>query len=415
MLEPGMQAIVLDSDGQLLEFHARPTINLPLNSTTAQFEWNRLFAAAGLNPARFQEMQPELTPTAAFDAQAAWTGSSSEISRGSLRVEAAAYRGRPVFFRILGPWARPGQPAPLSLWVLSIPLFVGFAMVLPAVGGFLAWRNARSGRVDRRGAFRLAGFVFVFTWIQGLAIGPHTPTSNEFVLLVSVFRGAVFLASLYWVLYMAFEPQVRRRSPEALISWSRLLAGRIQDPMVGGHLLIGIALGVSSICLSQVFLTPPFQTAGLSAAISPLWSAGAFSALWFFNAIIGVGGGLGYMFVVNLLSTVVRRKWLALSIFILLSTLVLTPYSASPFFAIGRSVVLFGMVAFALTRFGILTAAAAVYAGVTIVDSPLTTNWSAWYAQIALFEIGTLIALALFGFVTTLAGRPIWPYKPDAG
>jgi hypothetical protein len=114
-LEPGMQAIVLDSEGQLLEFHARPTINLPLNSTAAHYEWNRLFAAAGLNPARFQEMQPELTPTAAFDAQAAWTGSSSETSRGSLRVEAAAYRGRPVFFRVLGPWARPGQPAPLSL------------------------------------------------------------------------------------------------------------------------------------------------------------------------------------------------------------------------------------------------------------------------------------------------------------
>jgi hypothetical protein len=287
-------------------------------------------------------------------------------------------------------------------------------MVLPAVGGFLAWRNARSGRVDRRGAFRLAGFVFVFTSIQGLAIAPHTPTSNEYVLLFVILRNAVFLGSLYWVLYMAFEPQVRRRSPEALISWSRLLAGRIQDPMVGGHLLIGIALGVSSICLSQAFLTPPFQAAGLSAAISPLWSAGGFAALWFYHAIIGVGGGLGYMFVLNLVSMVVRRKWLALSIFILVSTLVLTPYATSPFFAIGRSVVFFGMVAIALTRFGILTVAAAVYAAVTIVDSPLTTNWSAWYAPIALLGIGTVMALALFGFVTTLAGRPLWPYEPDA-
>jgi serine/threonine-protein kinase len=129
-LEPGMQAIVLDSEGQLLEFHARPTINLPLNSTAAQYEWNRLFAAAGLNPARFQEMQPELTPTAAFDAQAAWTGSSSETSRGSLRVEAAAYRGRPVFFRVLGPWARPGQPAPLSLTGASLDIEITSARLM---------------------------------------------------------------------------------------------------------------------------------------------------------------------------------------------------------------------------------------------------------------------------------------------
>ena len=46
------------------------------------------------------------------------------------------------------------------------------------------------------------------------------------------------------VLYMAVEPFIRRRWPESLISWTRVLSGRIRDPLVGGHLLVGAAWGI---------------------------------------------------------------------------------------------------------------------------------------------------------------------------
>jgi hypothetical protein len=39
-------------------------------------------------------------------------------------------------------------------------------------------------------------------------------------------------------MYMALEPVVRRRWPEVLVSWSRLLAGRLRDPLVGSHILM---------------------------------------------------------------------------------------------------------------------------------------------------------------------------------
>jgi serine/threonine-protein kinase len=411
-LEPGEQAVVLDSEGKLLELHVRPLVDLPRTSNPRPFEWSRLFAAAGLDPARFQQTEPELTPATPFDAQAAWSGSWSSDPQRPLRIEAAAYRGKPVFFRVLGPWMKPGEPPGLSLGTLSIPEFVASVIVFPAIAGLLAWRNARSGRGDRRGAFRLAAFILVCVLIQGIADTHHIPAPAEFVYLFASFRSAIFFAVFFWVLYMAFEPQVRRRYPEALISWSRLLGGRVRDPLIGAHVLIGIALGLCGLCISDAFLTVPILTAaaesGTRAALP--WSTGIIVGFWCFHAVRAVGS-MGYMFMLNLISGVIRRKWAAASIFVLMSTLALTPYASGPWLAIARSVVFFAMIAFALTKFGVLAAGAAIFAQLTFLDFPLTTNWSAWYAQTGFIAIAIIIALALYGFVTALAGRPLWPSR----
>jgi hypothetical protein len=101
-------------------------------------------------------------------------------------------------------------------------------------------------------------------------------------------------------------------------------------------------------------------------------------------------------------------------IFVLVSTLLLTPYSTGPFLAIGRSIVSFGTKAFALAKFGVLTATASFFAGILLLELPLTTNWSAWYAEGALLGTATVVALALYGFFITLAGRPLWAAKPEA-
>ena len=46
-------------------------------------------------------------------------------------------------------------------------------------------------------------------------------------------------------LYLALEPFVRRRWPQSLISWTRLLAGDVRDPLVAGHILLATAFGVA--------------------------------------------------------------------------------------------------------------------------------------------------------------------------
>ena len=205
---------------------------------------------------------------------------------------------------------------------------------------------------------------------------------------------------------MAFEPQVRRRYPEALITWGRLLAGRFRDPMSGGHVLVGIALGVCGLAISEAFLTPDILLAadatGTRAALPS--TTGIIVGFWGYQALTFVSA-LSYMLMLSLISAVVRSKWLAVSVFFLLATLVFAPYTTGPWLALARSAVFFTIVAFALIRFGVLAVSSIVFAQLTLLDFPLTTNWSAWYAHSTLLAVCVVIGLALYGAVTTLAGR----------
>ena len=67
----------------------------------------------------------------------------------------------------------------------------------------------------------------LFYW---LATGHHvTNMAGESVLFVIALGNALSLGLLAWVLYMALEPYARRLWPEALVSWTRLLAGRFRE------------------------------------------------------------------------------------------------------------------------------------------------------------------------------------------
>ena len=108
-------------------------------------------------------------------------------------------------------------------------------------GLILALRNLRLGRGDLRGAQRVAAVFVVLHMAGWLLWGKHVWDGPA--LVVS------FLANLSWTLweglslftlYLGLEPFVRRRWPDSLISWSRLLAGRFRDPLVGRDLLLGM-------------------------------------------------------------------------------------------------------------------------------------------------------------------------------
>src|SRR5437867_11410467 len=46
------------------------------------------------------------------------------------------------------------------------------------------------------------------------------------------------------MLYLALEPWIRGRWPQAIITWSRLISGQLQDPLVGRDILFGVMFGV---------------------------------------------------------------------------------------------------------------------------------------------------------------------------
>src|SRR5205823_3471325 len=120
--------------------------------------------AAGLPFASFHEVAPRWTPRGFSDVRRAWEGPLPDVPNTTARVEAAAYRGKPVYFSVLPPWAGAGLMLPDrndSTGRLLTTLAVAIAAVLLIVTAILARRHLKTGRGDRRGAFRTAAVLFV--------------------------------------------------------------------------------------------------------------------------------------------------------------------------------------------------------------------------------------------------------------
>ena len=71
----------------------------------------------------------------------------------------------------------------------------------------------------------------------------HVATLWEVALLLTALSWALLAAAVCWIGYLAVEPFLRRRWPEVLVTWARLLAGDFRDPLVGRDVLIGCAAG----------------------------------------------------------------------------------------------------------------------------------------------------------------------------
>jgi hypothetical protein len=119
-IQSGMINVVLDAQGRLSYWQAIPDEVEPNPPPAHPVDWQPLFEAAGLDPTQLKSTAPVWLSLAAFDERAAWTGSwpGSEFP---LRVEAAAWRGRPVFFELIGSWAAR-QPEYLRVLGCSAPV-----------------------------------------------------------------------------------------------------------------------------------------------------------------------------------------------------------------------------------------------------------------------------------------------------
>jgi hypothetical protein len=398
-----MVRLVLDSEGRLLEFHALPMTDVPDTRRGLEADWSLLLRAAGLDPEHV-ERDRQVSPIPTInDAQAAWVASWSDLSNEPLRVQAAAYERRPVFFRVTGPWTQPERPPDGFLMGFPFPMFLLFGIVLPVGAGILAWRNNRLGRGDRRGAFKLAAFALIWTLMRDLLGSTHVPEMAEVPRLISASRDAIVAGMVFWVLYMAFEPQVRKQAPRMLVSWSRVLFGRFSDPLVGRDLLVGLALGSLGMCVIQV-APVPFHVA-LAPQLVP--STAATLSLWFWSGFITVGAALSYAFVASLLLRLFKQRWLALVVFLVaLTTVVLSGGSIESLVAVGRAVVLLGLVWYTLTTFGLLATVAVIYVRQVLVAFPLTLDGSAWYAGTTIFAIGTVILPAMYACYLSVKERP---------
>ncbi|HVQ30670.1 MAG TPA: serine/threonine-protein kinase, partial [Vicinamibacteria bacterium] len=384
----GMTQVVLESDGRLGGFLAVPAALDDSPAPWPEPDYAPLFQAAGVDPSSLRAVEPRWAASVDSDRKAAWEGPYPGQPGLEVRVEAAAYHGRPVWFEVLPPWARPGrmrelgQPtsrtpiAGVGLWLLAI--------AMPLGGIVLARHNLRMGRGDQKGAFRVALFVFVAYSLARLIRADHVPLAGEELwVLIKVFAYPSFWAAQVWLIYMALEPYARRRWPHVLISWKRLLAGRLRDPLVGRDVLIGCVAGTlvrSSYGLTVLaptwfgkgLLTPDIYVYGatLTSVRDPLFRL-------FVNQYSAVLYALAFLFLLVLLRSVLRVQWLAVALWCLIIASPL--HGEDPTFEWATGAFKALVVMLALTRGGLLCAAVTMYVSFTLVEAPLTLDLSAWY------------------------------------
>jgi serine/threonine-protein kinase len=246
----GMTRITLDTKGRLVSLAAVPPQLESKAPAARPADWAPLFAAAGLDLQSFSDAPPSRTPRTFADERRAWTGELPE-THTPVTIEAAAYRGRPVSFQIVAPWTpatrEPDQTSDDPRGPL--PTIVILTLLVTAV--LLARRNIRSGRADRRGAFRLAAFHF-FLFAAFWLFLPHLASVGREMNRLFIYLGlGLFIGGVMYLVYLAMEPFVRRSWPTMLVGWSRALAGRFPDPLVGRDVLVGIAFGLCLTALDQ--------------------------------------------------------------------------------------------------------------------------------------------------------------------
>ena len=411
----GMVNLTMDPRGRLTFFQAiPPQMQSEDVRTHAQaVDWSTLFREAGLDATQFKPTEPLWTSLAASDTRAAWTGTWPGTSR-PLRVEAAAFEGKPVFFSLIGPWTRPQRmrPDPPTTTGQRAGQLLLLAMILSVVAGaaLLARRNYIRGRGDRRGAFRLACVLFVTLIALWLCRGHMVPSVEMLFPFTMAISTALFFAGLIWVLYLSLEPYVRRHWPQALVSWSRIVMGRLRDPLVGRDVLFGVILGVVWILTFEVsqLLTmgkgaPPqfFSTSYL------LGGRHVLEAL-LFRIPDSIEATLLFFFLLFVLRVVLRKEWLAAMVFVAIWVTLKTLGSDYPWIEGTAYALLYGGATIVVFRVGFVTLGVGIFTTELLSSVPLTLDFSAWYLSSVWLPPLALGALAVWGFYSALAGQKLW-------
>ena len=418
LLISGMANVTLDPQGRLLSFQAVPPLidqkpdekpDEKLGSSLAP-DWSPLFIEAGLEMTNFKPTESRWVPPMGYDSRAAWEGVFPNQPQIPLRIEAAAYRGRPVWFEMIGPWVESPRSAPVERGGSSNPTFLSLVLVTMLIGALLTRRNLLLGRGDRKGAFRLALFVFSLLLLSWAFRANHVPTIGEYDLFMINLSAALSMSGVAWLYYMALEPFVRRRWPHRIIGWSRLLAGNIRNPLVGHDLLMGGLFAIASSLLISLALKWPGLTNAQPrfAEFATLHGLRGLASQYSSSLPNHILAALSCLFLLMLLSILLRREWLAFGL-----TLLLFIFSLG--FGGGLSWIFGGVWAtflfVVLARFGLLATVAYVACYGAIRIYPITSDFSAWYAEGTIFALGIIVAICGYGFYTSLGRQKVFAGK----
>jgi serine/threonine-protein kinase len=435
---PGMIDVRLDPAGNLTRF---VVMIGPGGSETAgavEPDWTEWFEDAGLEVEDFVRSDPRRHPPVYTDARLAWIGHYPGDGVLPLRVEAGSLKGRPVFFEVLPPWMEPAiEPPPgpqesgsggtLSTNTRTVSarasgiLELSWFIVALIGGALIARKNLRLGRGDRRGAFRLALFLFVVRLASWFLAGHHVFQRSELLLFNANLAWGMWYFGLAWIWYIALEPYARRLWPDRMVSWMRALDGRVRDALVGRDLLIGALFGVALSILLRLYqwlprlldlpvprpdrlgvlVRAPYELLVLNRSTNflPLVLSHLKWAL-----LLGLIG-----MVLPLVLHMVLRRWvLTTAAVIIVGAFLLNPAAGNIYWDLLFSTIEVALWLIVLYRFGLLAVIAGFFVHFVLVGFPLTVDLSVWYAGRSIFALALTGAIAVYGFYRSQGGRPLF-------
>ncbi len=249
--------------------------------------------------------------------------------------------------------------------------------------------------------------IQMLLWLFKAHFVPSIASLGLFVLAASF---SLFIAGVVCALYLAIEPYVRRRWPHAIISWSRLMAGQVRDPLVGRDILYGVLLGMSWSLIFSIFYLLRLRAGDAPALGATDFLLGARPVLgsWLWHLTTSVQFTLVFFFVMFLLRVIMRKPWIAALAFVAVWTAIKTVGSHHVLIDVSTFAAIYGIAAFVVLRFGIIALATGMFTVDLLLNIPITTNLSSWYMGGSVFVILTVVGLAVWGCYTALAGQKIW-------
>jgi hypothetical protein len=419
---PGSEYVALDPKGRLVELLAAPRKLSAAEPAPKETDWSQVFGLAGLDIAKFKESESQWTPPVFADTRKAWEGFYAEHSDFPIRIEAASFENRPVYFKIVPPWEEEGTSLAVVEAYDAANLYLVMALViLIAIGAaFLSIRNVRTGRIDLKGTTRVGIFVFTAAAVVGLLRADHLASlGGELLILAWVLTASVLSTAAILLLSVAVEPLVRRWWPELLISWNRLIAGEFRDPIIGRDILIGLAVGFTNVTsfyvagLARDYLYGKDLTRQSTVGLNALNGIPDFISYFIGTSVFSVFNAFGILTILLVFYLIFRRKLVGVSVLAVFWAL----YITLPFL-FNRGVVAFLIQAvviasfvFVYARFGLLTILASSFVIGLNNTLPVTLDPARPYFAESLVTMGIFAALGCFAFYISLGNQKLFEGK----
>jgi hypothetical protein len=202
-----------------------------------------------------------------------------------------------------------------------------------------------------------------------------------------------------------------------MITWSRVMAGKWTDPLVGKDLLFGTLFGIVYALLIALYEYANFRSGapilgefGLEYLNGFRAFAGSIASLLFRE----VGGSLTFLLTLFLVRALLKKQWLVGAVWVVgwvAVRFLRANFIDSRELAITTGVfwiLLFSLLVFIILRFGFFALVVAVFVLDSLTGCFLTTDFSAWYGQSSMAIVILIVAMALRGFHLSQGSRPLF-------